>query len=82
MRFNTGFYVAGDSEKKETIETAVSLKGTVLKYDTHMEFHVQATIDGKEYPVLHAKTFNTTGGSEEITVNYRGYTGFFYTHVN
>lgn len=29
------------------------------------------TIGGKEYPVLHAKTFNTTGGSEEMTANYR-----------
>ncbi len=36
----------------------------------------------KEYLVLHAKRFNTTGGREEITVNYRGYTGFFYTHDN
>lgn len=81
LAFSTNFYKS-DGSVNEIIETTISLKGTVIKYDSHMEFHVQFTIDGKEYPVLHSKTFNTTGGSEEITVNYRGYTGFFYTKTN
>ncbi len=81
LAFSTTFNI-DFSSKSETINTTISLKGIVLEYDKHIEIHVQFTIDGKEYPVLHAKTFNTVGGSEEITVNYRGYTGFFYTHDN
>ncbi len=82
LAFSTNFYKSDGSGINETIETTLSVKGIVMKYDTHMEFHIEFTIDGIEYPVLHAKTFNTTGDSEEMTLNYRGYTGFFYTHDN
>ncbi len=82
LAFSTNFYKSDGSGINETIETTLSVKGIVMKYDTHMEFHIEFTIDGIEYPVLHAKTFNTTGSSEEMTLNYRGWTGFFYTHDN
>lgn len=78
MAFSTEFYKSWVN-KRETIETTISLKGTVIKYDgDRMEMHVQFTIDGKEYPILHASTFDTTGGSEEITVSYKGYNGYFF----
>ncbi len=63
----------GEDSIKRTEETAdISVKGTFLKIlDDRYEFHVQVTVNGKVYPVLHA--IATQG---VISFNYKGLTSY------
>ncbi len=73
LKLCMGYSIWGDDYVKRTEETAdISVKGTFLKIlDDRYEFHVQVTVNGKVYPVLHA--IATQG---VISFNYKGLTSY------
>ena len=83
LKLNIYFhYYDSGSEKdyKESQEVEISLKGTFLKNsEDRYELHMKMTIDGKEYPVLHASAITSpvsAGRSDYDNVLCFSYDGF------
>ena len=80
IRLKMHFYKYEDPTTWEDEQTVIiSLNGTFLRNsDERYEMHVQLTVNGKPYPVLHATATKSGNNGDDniLAFSYKGYSGY------
>lgn len=80
LKIKMNFYKDNDPyEYKEDQTVVISLKGTFLRNsDDRYEMHVQLTVNGEVYPILHATATKSgdNGDDNVLAFSYEGYSGY------
>ena len=80
IRLMMHFYKYEDPTTWEDEQTVIiSIKGTLLRNsDERYEMHVQLTVNGKPYPVLHATATKSGNNGDDniLAFSYKGYSGY------